>query len=85
MYAHLMHPPTPTPEVRVSKFIRQFHRWTSLAFMLVVIVIFAMLGLGRQPEQWLYYAPLAPLFLLVLSGVYMFFQPYVAKARRTAN
>jgi len=78
-----MHPPT--KEVRVSKFIRQFHRWTSMAFMAVVVAIFAMLGLGQQPAQWIYYLPLAPLFLLMLSGVYMFFQPYLAKARRKAS
>lgn len=83
MFAHLMHPPT--KEIRVSKFIRQFHRWTSMAFMLVVVAIFAMLGLGQQPAQWLYYLPLLPLFLLMLTGVYMFFQPYLAKARRKAS
>jgi hypothetical protein len=71
----------PTKEVRVSKFIRVFHRWTSLGFMLVVAAIFAMLGLGQQPAQWLYYAPLAPLFLLLITGAWMFFQPYVAKMR----
>jgi hypothetical protein len=80
MYARLMYPPA--KEIRVSKFIRQFHRWTSLVFMLVVIAIFAMLGLGQQPPQWLYYVPLAPLFVLMVSGMWMFFQPYVAKARR---
>ena len=83
MYAHLMY--SAAKEVRVSKFIRQFHRWTSLAFMLVVVAIFAMLGLGQQPAQWIYYLPLAPLFLLMVTGVYMFFQPYVAKARRKAS
>jgi ABC-type polysaccharide/polyol phosphate export permease len=72
-------------EVCVSKGIRQFHRWTSLAFMLVVVVIFAMLGLGQRPAQWIYYLPLAPLFVLVLTGAYMFFQPYFAKARREAS
>lgn len=80
MYAHLMH--APTKEVRVSKFIRVFHRLTSLAFMLVVAAIFAMLGLGQQPAQWIYYLPLAPLFFLFVTGAWMFFQPYVAKARR---
>ena len=79
MYAHLMQPPA--KEVHVSKFIRVFHRWTSLAFMLVVVAIFAMLGLGQQPAQWIYYTPLAPLFLLMITGAWMFFQPYVAKAR----
>lgn len=81
MYAHLMH--APTKEIRVSKFIRVFHRWMSLGFMLVVAAIFAMLGFGQQPAQWLYYVPLLPLFLLMFTGAWMFFQPYFAKARRT--
>jgi ABC-type polysaccharide/polyol phosphate export permease len=80
MYAHLM--PPPAKEVHVSKVIRVLHRWTSLAFMLVVVAIFAMLGLGQQPAQWIYYVPLAPLFFLFVTGAWMFFQPYVAKARR---
>jgi ABC-type polysaccharide/polyol phosphate export permease len=80
MYAQYMQPAA--KEIRVSKFIRVFHRWTSLAFMLVVVAIFAMLGLGQQPAQWIYYLPLAPLFLLMITGAWMFFQPYVAKARR---
>jgi ABC-type polysaccharide/polyol phosphate export permease len=81
MYAHFIQ--HAQQEARVSTFIRQFHRWTSLTFMLVVIAIFAMLGLGQQPAQWIYYAPLLPLGLLMITGLCMFFQPYVAKARLT--
>jgi ABC-type polysaccharide/polyol phosphate export permease len=79
---HAQYMQTAPKEVRVSKFIRQFHRWTSLAFMLAVVAILAMLGLGQQPAQWLYYLPLAPLFFLFITGAWMFFQPYAAKARR---
>ena len=64
-------------EVRVSKVIRQFHRWTSIVFVGIVAAIFATLGLGQQPEQWIYYLPLLPLFLLIITGLYMFFLPYV--------
>jgi ABC-type polysaccharide/polyol phosphate export permease len=80
MYAHYMQPAQ--QEVRVSKFIRVFHRWTSITFTLIVVAIFALLGMGQQPAQWIYYVPLLPLFLLVISGLYMFFLPYFAKARR---
>lgn len=83
MHAQLIH--SAARKIAMSKFIRQSHRWTSMAFMLVVVAIFAMLGLGQQPAQWIYYLPLAPLFLLMLTGVYMFFQPYLAKARRKAS
>ena len=57
-------------------FIRQFHRWTSIVFSAIVLAIFATLGLGKQPAQWVYYLPLAPLFLLTLTGLTMFFRPY---------
>jgi hypothetical protein len=82
MYAHLMHPPT--KEVRVSKFIRQFHRWTSAVFVLSVIATTIVL---TQPEPiiWFSYVPLAPLAVLALTGIYMFFQPYMAKRQRGAN
>ncbi len=65
----------------MNKLIRSVHRWTSLAFAVIVAAIFAMLGFGREPAQWLYYLPLAPLLILTLTGLYMFFQPYVAKMR----
>lgn len=65
----------------MSRLIRVFHRWTSLVFILVVAAIFLMLAAGGQPSQWVYYLPLAPLFVLMLTGLYMFFQPYLIKTR----
>jgi len=56
--------------------IRQTHRWVSIAFVAVVAAIFVTLGLGKQPEQWVYYVPLAPLAFLALTGLYMFALPY---------
>lgn len=64
-----------------SKWIRQSHRWLSIVFTLVVLVIFAMLGLGKEPAQWVYFLPLFPLALLVPTGLYMFYQPYAARRR----
>lgn len=61
--------------------IRQWHRWLSILFTLVVAGIFAMLGLGMQPPQWLYLTPLAPLALLLASGLYLFALPYLARRR----
>ena len=68
-------------EVRVSKIIRQSHRWISIIFTLAVAANFATMAFG-QPPMWLVYAPLPPLFLLMFSGLYMFALPYVSKARR---
>ena len=78
MYAHFVR--LDSREVRVSKFIRQFHRWTSAVFVLSVIATTIVL---TQPEPmiWFSYVPLAPLAALALTGVYMFFLPYVAKWR----
>jgi ABC-type polysaccharide/polyol phosphate export permease len=64
-----------------SKWIRQFHRWISMIFTVTVILIFAILGTGHEPAQWVYYLPLPPLFLLLFSGLYLFALPYLAKRR----
>ena len=61
--------------------IRQTHRWVSIAFVVVVVAIFVTLGLGKQPAQWVYFVPLAPLAFLALTGLYMFFLPYLSKRR----
>ena len=63
----------------VSRGIRQFHRWTSIVFVALVVLIFALLGIGTQPAQWIYFLPLPPLFLLMGTGLYMFFQPWLAR------
>jgi len=33
------------------------------------------------PPMWIVYSPLPPLFLMLLSGLYMFFLPYMRKAK----
>ena len=63
-----------------SKWIRQFHRWVSIAFTVTVIANFVAMGLG-EPPAWLVYSPLLPLFLLLFTGLYMFVLPYAAKWR----
>ena len=63
-----------------NQWIRQSHRWLSIAFTLAVIANFVAMALG-QPPALVVYAPLLPLFLLLFSGLYMFVLPYAAKAR----
>lgn len=65
----------------VSSAIRTFHRWTSIVFLVPVIANFVIYGMGREPQRWVTLAPLLPLFLLVITGLYMFFLPYLAKRR----
>lgn len=66
-----------------SKWIRQSHRWLSIAFTLTVIANFVAIGLagGKMAPPWVTYAPLLPLFLLMFSGLYLFALPYATKWR----
>ena len=64
-----------------NKWVRQSHRWLSIAFTLAVIANFVAMGRG-QPPAWVVYSPLLPLFLMLLTGLYMFALPYAAKRRR---
>ena len=64
--------------MNISKGVRQFHRWVSIAFTLTVIANFAAMTQG-PPPAWITYSPLLPLFLLLLTGLYMFFLPYLTR------
>ena len=68
----------------MSHWIRQSHRWLSIAFTLTVIANFVVMGMngGQQPPAWITYAPLLPLFLLMFSGLYLFALPYVTRRGR---
>ena len=57
--------------------VRQVHRWLSFAFTATVIANFAAMARG-EPPAWVVYSPLLPLFLLLLTGLYMFVLPYIA-------
>lgn len=70
----------------MSHWIRQTHRWVSIAFTVTVIANFVALGLrkGQQPPPWITYSPLLPLALLLFTGLYLFVLPY-AVMRRAAR
>jgi hypothetical protein len=63
-----------------NTWIRQSHRWLSIIFTLTVIANFVAMGIG-QPPPWVVYAPLPPLVLMLLTGLYMFALPYTANWR----
>jgi hypothetical protein len=63
-----------------NTWIRQIHRWLSLVFTATVIANFAALSQG-PPPAWVTYAPLAPLALLLLSGLHLFVLPYAGRWR----
>jgi hypothetical protein len=66
--------------VNWNKWIRQTHRWLSIAFTLAVIV--NLVALTQQAlAAWIGFLALVPLILLMLSGLYLFALPYTAKWR----
>ena len=70
--------------MNISRWIRQIHRWLSIAFTATVIANFVTRGFG-EPPLWVTYSPLLPLFLLLFSGLYMFVLPYTAARRAGAQ
>ena len=62
----------------MNKWIRQIHRWLSVAFTVSVLVTFVALA-QKPPLVWVSYVPLAPLALLTLSGLYLFLLPYLGR------
>ncbi len=57
--------------------IRQFHRWVSLVFMLAVLANFAVMPLGNEALGMAVGGlTLIPLVLLMASGLYLFVLPY---------
>jgi hypothetical protein len=66
-----------------SYWVRQTHRWVSIAFTVTVIANFIALAQGGgMPPPWVTYSPLLPLALLLLTGLYLFMLPYVTSWRR---
>ena len=58
--------------------IRQIHRWLSIAFTLAVIL--NVVAMAREVQAlWIGLLALLPLILLMLSGLYMFVQPYILR------
>ena len=68
-----------------NNWIRQIHRWLSIAFTLTVLANFVAMTQG-PPPAWVTYSPLLPLAFLLLTGLYLFVLPYTTRwrtARRT--
>jgi len=66
-----------------NQWVRQTHRWLSIAFTVTVIANFIALAVkrGGMPPPYVTYAPLLPLALLLFSGLYLFVLPYAVKWR----
>ena len=64
-----------------NKWVRQSHRWVSIAFAAAVIVNGVAVGMKKY-NGWLGLSALVPLALLLLTGLYLFVLPYAGKWRR---
>ncbi|WP_437672173.1 hypothetical protein [Sorangium sp. So ce131] len=63
-----------------NKWIRQTHRWLSIAFTLAVIANLVASARG-EPAVWVGLLALFPLVVLLLTGLYLFVLPYTANRR----
>jgi len=64
-----------------NNWIRQTHRWLSIAFTVAVILNFVVMG-QEQIALYVGMLTLLPLFLLLLTGLYLFALPYLTRWRR---
>lgn len=63
-----------------NRWIRQTHRWLSIAFTLAVIVNGVAVA-QKKYSTWTGLSALIPLALLLLTGLYLFLLPYGGKWR----
>lgn len=63
----------------MNRLVRQTHRWISALFVAIVVAIMAMQATGTLFAEWIYYLPLLPLVLLMLTGTWMFVLPYLRR------
>jgi hypothetical protein len=67
-------------ELNWNMLIRQTHRWLSIAFTLAVILNLIFL-MQKEQVVWVGLLALFPLILLLITGLYLFALPYLAKGR----
>ncbi len=65
-----------------SKWIRQIHRWLAIVFTAAVIInVIAVMT--KKYSAGIGFLAVAPIFLLMFTGLYMFVVPYVTKLRNS--
>jgi len=63
-----------------NKWIRQTHRWLSMAITVAVIVNIVAVSTGRY-TTWVGFLAALPLAFLLFTGLYLFVLPYATKWR----
>jgi hypothetical protein len=67
-----------------NTWVRQIHRWLSIAFAAAVIVNVVAMA-QKEPALWVGSLALLPLVFLLFTGLYLFALPYAAKWRSRAH
>ncbi len=63
-----------------NKWVRQIHRWLSIAFTAAVSVNIVAVA-QKKYSAWVGLLAVLPLALLLFTGLYLFVLPYAAKWR----
>lgn len=63
--------------------MRQTHRWLSIVFTLGVLINLA--AMSGEPAIWVGLLALFPLIALLLTGLYLFALPYLARRRSAGS
>ncbi len=63
-----------------NKWVRESHRWLSIAFTVAVIVNIVAMG-KEKPPAWVGLLALVPLVVLLFTGLYLFMLPYAFGGR----
>lgn len=66
--------------MHMNQWVRQAHRWLSIAFTAAVILNLVALA-RRSQAVWVGVLALVPLIVLLLTGLYLFALPYAARWR----
>jgi hypothetical protein len=67
-----------------NNWVRQIHRWLSIAFTVAVIINIVAMAMKNSP-LWVGLLALVPLIFLLLTGLYLFVLPYTAKWRSASR
>ena len=67
--------------MNANHWIRQFHRWVSIAFT-VAAIINIVASVRKEETVWIGLLALLPLILLLVTGLYLFALPYASRWRR---
>jgi hypothetical protein len=67
-----------------NTWIRQVHRWLSIVFTIAVLINVLAIATSRY-AAWVGGLAVVPIFLLLITGLYLFALPYLTNWKRRQN